>query len=152
MYGPSSYEIFRQCRFAPRALEGKELLVSRRFLRQLLGLVALSSGLAGPALAQSPRLPKLTHVDQIRQLSLEQSALGYPVRIRGVIIQELSPPNFTVQDATGGIFVLGSRSPKFLHHFGDLVELEGVTCPGAFAPVVCEGNLRVVGSGTLPKR
>jgi signal transduction histidine kinase len=125
--------------------------VSPRFLRQLVGLAACSLGMATAAVPQSPQLPKLTHVAQIRELSADQSALHYPVRIRGIIIQELSPPDFTVQDATGGIFVIGSRSLTFPHHFGDLVELQGITCPGAFAPVVCEQGLRVLGSGTLPK-
>jgi signal transduction histidine kinase len=107
--------------------------------------------MATPAVPQAPRFPKLTHVNQIRQLSLDESALYYPVEIRGVIIQNLSPPDFTVQDATGGIYVIGSHSPTFPHHFGDLVEIEGVTCPGSFAPVVCEHSLRVLGPGTLPK-
>ena len=129
----------------------REPPVSLRLLRQLFGLVAFPLCIGMPALAQAPRLPKLTHVGQIKELSLEQSALGYPVRIRGVIIEDLSPPDFTVQDASGGVFVLGNHSPTFPHHFGDLVELEGMTCPGAFAPVVCEQALRVLGPGTLPK-
>jgi two-component sensor histidine kinase len=34
---------------------------------------------------------------------------------------------------------------------GDLVEIEGVTGPGKFAPVIREERLRVLGKGTLPK-
>jgi len=56
-----------------------------------------------------------------------------------------------VQDATAGIYVEGSLSPSFEHHFGDLIELEGITGPGKFAPVIRELKVRVVGKGVLPE-
>jgi signal transduction histidine kinase len=95
-------------------------------------------------------LPVLTHADQIRRLSPEQAALGYPVRIRGVVTDDVPAPDFFVQDGTAGIYVEGSSAPKFAHHWGDLVEVEGVTGPGKFAPVALEQKTRVVGKGTLP--
>ena len=60
-------------------------------------------------------------------------------------------PDFFIEDSTAGIFVEGSVSPKFSHVLGQLVELDGVTGPGKFAPVIREGRLRVLGGGTLPK-
>lgn len=103
--------------------------------------------------AQSPqkKLPILTHADQVRRLSPEQAALGYRVHVRGVITMDAPSPDFFIQDATAGIYVEGSRSENFAHLLGQLVELEGVTGPGKFAPVIVEEKLRVVGKGALPQ-
>ena len=60
-------------------------------------------------------------------------------------------PDFIVQDATAGIYVEGSISPKYPHVLSQLVEIEGVTGPGKFAPVIRETKLRVLGPGALPK-
>ena len=93
----------------------------------------------------------LTHANQIRRLTAEQAAQQYSVRIRGVITDEAPAPDFFVQDSTAGIYVEGSRTPVFEHHLGDLVEIEGVTGPGKFAPVIREQTFRVLGKGALPK-
>ena len=97
------------------------------------------------------QLSTLTHVDQIRQLTAEQAALAYPVRIRGVITMDAPAPDFFVQDSTAGVYVEGSASPNFTHQLGKLVELDGITGPGKFAPVVHETRLRIIGDGALPK-
>jgi signal transduction histidine kinase len=60
-------------------------------------------------------------------------------------------PDFVVQDATAGIYVEGSVSTKYPHLLGQSVELEGVTGPGKFAPVIRETKLRLLGNGLLPK-
>ena len=96
-------------------------------------------------------LPTLTRVDQIRRLSPEQASLRYPVLIRGVITMDAPAPDFFVQDATAGIYVEGSVSPRYPHLLSQMVELEGVTGPGKFAPVIRETKLRVLGKGELPK-
>ncbi|HKW17990.1 MAG TPA: sensor histidine kinase [Terriglobales bacterium] len=95
-------------------------------------------------------LAEITHADQVRQLSPEEAARGYPVRIRGVITMDAPAPDFFIQDATAGIFVEGSVSPRFPHLVEQLVELEGVTGPGKFAPVIRERKLRVLGAAALP--
>jgi hypothetical protein len=72
------------------------------------------------------------------------------VRIRGVVTDDVPSPDFFVQDATAGIYVEGSVSPRFTHHWGEVVEVEGITGPGKFAPVIREQRTRVLGKGTLP--
>lgn len=96
-------------------------------------------------------LPTLTSADQVRRLSPEQASLSYPVLVRGVITMDVPAPDFFVQDATAGIYVEGSVAPKYPHLLGQLVEIEGVTGPGKFAPVIRETKLRVLGKGELPK-
>jgi len=125
---------------------------------QLLRLVAVSL-LVAAALGAEPQaqlappakvLPILTHADQIRRLSPEQAALSYPVRVRGVITMDAPAPDFFVQDETAGIYVEGSVTPRFPHMLSQLVEVEGVTGPGKFAPIIREIKLRVLGNGVLP--
>jgi signal transduction histidine kinase len=118
-------------------------------LRWLVGIILFTS--AARAAEPSRALPTLTHASQVRSLSSEQAAQGYPVHIRGVITGDVPSPDLFVQDATAGIYVEGSASPAFPHVLGQMVELEGVTGPGKFAPVVKEKSLRVLGPGTLPR-
>src|ERR1700727_1069956 len=116
--------------------------------------VLLMAGLGLRSEAQftlSPKpLPTLTHADQIRRLSPEQASQGYPVLVRGVITMDAPAPDFFVQDGTAGIYVEGNITPRFPHSLSQLVEVEGVTGPGKFAPIIREMKLRVLGSGVLP--
>jgi signal transduction histidine kinase len=115
--------------------------------------VALVQAPGANVWAQPPAkpLPILTYAEQIRRLSPEQAALGYRVRVRGIITMDAPAPDFFIQDATAGIYAEGSVSPKYAHLLGQLVEVEGVTGPGKFAPVIREQRLRVLGKGVLPK-
>ena len=79
---------------------------------------------AANAAAQLPdadaTLPVLTHISQIRQLTADQAARGYPVRIRAVVTyysptgpnflgrdtyMSAATPDLFVQDATAGVWV-----------------------------------------------
>ena len=60
-------------------------------------------------------------------------------------------PDFFIQDETAGIYVEGSVSPRFTHVLGQYVEIDGVTGPGKFAPVIREVKLCVVDHRALPK-
>ena len=77
--------------------------------------------------------------------------MEYPVKIRGVVTGDAPAPDFFVQDSTAGVYVEGNAAVAFPHHLGDLVEVEGVTGPGKFAPVLREASTKVIGKGTLPK-
>lgn len=121
-----------------------------RLLWQLLLLLCASGSVARAQLAPGS-LPLLRQAGQVRKLSPEEAARGYPVRVRGVITGDVPSPDFFVQDSTAGVYVEGSQSHLFPHHLGDLVEIEGITGPGKFAPVIREQKLRVLGKGTLPK-
>lgn len=107
-------------------------------------------GIVGWAAGQS-HLPLLTTVDQLRRLTPEQAQLGYPVRIRGVITDDIPKPDFFVQDETAGIYVEGDRFWAASHVLGTFVEVEGVSGPGRFAPVIRELRLRILGKKPLPK-
>src|SRR5262245_22607964 len=105
---------------------------------------------ATPLVLWSQPDPVITRVDEIRRLTPDDAAKGHPVRIRGVVTMDAPAPDFFVQDSTAGIYVEGNSFLKFPHALGDLVEVEGITGPGKFAPVIRERQFRVIGTGTLP--
>src|SRR5262249_54342217 len=109
--------------------------------------------LVSVATAQSTiaKPPTLTHAEDIRRLTPEEAAKGYPVLIRGVITMDAPTPDFFVQDKTAGIYVEGNNSSRYPHVLGEVVEIEGVTGPGKFAPVIREHKSRVVGHDLLPQ-
>jgi signal transduction histidine kinase len=134
-----------------RSVDAAIVRMMRLVTVSVLVMGASSAGVRAQVPAAAKPLPILTHVDQIRSLSPEQASLGYPVLVRGVITMDAPAPDFFVQDATAGIYVEGSVSARFPHLLSQVVEVEGVTGPGKFAPVIRETKLRVVGQGVLPK-
>jgi signal transduction histidine kinase len=141
-----SKEIMRAHTVGQRFLQVLRLLAMSAFVAGVLGVAA--GGQLPPA---AKSLPILTHADQVRRLSPEEASLGYPVLIRGVITMDAPAPDFFIQDATAGIYVEGSVSPKYPHLLSQFVEVEGITGPGKFAPVIRETKFRVLGEGVLPK-
>ena len=110
-----------------------------------------AASLHGQNAAQKTSLATLTRADQVRHLTVDEAGRGYPVRIRGVVTDDVPAPDYFVQDSTAGVYVEGSHTPAFPHQLGDIVEVEGITGPGRYAPVIREQKVRVVGKGTLPK-
>jgi PAS domain S-box-containing protein len=96
--------------------------------------------------------PVLTRVAAIRALTAEQASRCYPVRLEGVVtLQERDPMwhYFFFQDATAGIYVDAIDQPEVLR-VGQKVRVVGVTGPGAFAPIVTQPHMEVLGMGRLP--
>jgi PAS domain S-box-containing protein len=132
----------------------------------MLSICALSAASAyGRPAETRAALPVLTHISQIRQLTADQAARGYPVRIRAVVTY-YSPtgPNFLgrdtfmgsdtpdvfVQDSTAGIWVNVPKGAPPLAA-GQLVEMEGVTEIPDFAPQIGKPRYRVIGRAPLPQ-
>jgi len=131
-------------------------VVANSLIRPHLLLLPLSLILCIPAVmggqsaSAGASLPLLTRVEQIRTLKLEDADRGYPVRIRGVVTYfDPDTLDFFVQDSTGGIWVdLGNNNPGI--HFGQLVEVEGLSAAPDFAPQIAKPHFRVLGSAPLP--
>lgn len=132
-------------------------MLMRRFRARIWQCLWVGSlpwiSLLSVAVGQSPdlKLPTLTHAEDVRRLTPEEAMKGYPVLIRGVITMDAPAPDFFVQDKTAGIYVEGSASTRYSHVLGEVVEIEGITGPGKFAPVIREKKSRVVGHGALPQ-
>jgi signal transduction histidine kinase len=100
-----------------------------------------------------PGLPVLTTVGEIKALSREEAKRQYPVAIRGVVTAVL--PTFksaVVQDSTRGIFVQmsGLKEARFLQR-GEFCEIDGVTGPGYFAPLIVANRAAYIGVGSMPE-
>ena len=93
----------------------------------------------------------LTTAAAVRRLSVEHASQHLPVRLRGVVTTPNSWHNsFFFQDGTSGIAV-DPKDPDPVYRAGDLVEIEGTSEPGWFAPSVIATTVRVVGRGEEPK-
>ena len=91
---------------------------------------------------------------EIKGLSVDQAKQGLPVSIRGVVITADSSKysGAVVQDSTRGVFVALYDLPEVgLLQRGEFYQIEGVTSPGAFAPVMVARRIIHLGPGQLPK-
>jgi signal transduction histidine kinase len=96
----------------------------------------------------------LTNASQIRNLSYAEAASAMGVRLRGVVVTEAGPAGnlaVVIADETADIYVLGPTNSFADVHRGDLLEIEGVTDPGEFAPIVLMKKMRQMGTGPIPK-
>ncbi|HXR47767.1 MAG TPA: sensor histidine kinase [Candidatus Limnocylindrales bacterium] len=93
----------------------------------------------------------LTNAQQVHWLNRKEAAGSRQVLIRGVITCALPEFNAAVvQDRTAGIYVDRWLPTLGQPQVGELVEVEGVTDPGEFAPRVDAVQVRRLGTGNLP--
>jgi signal transduction histidine kinase len=86
----------------------------------------------------------------VRALTVEEAQEHRPVRLRGVVtFFDRGYFSHFVQDDTAGIYLNTSTNLPALVP-GQLVEVEGVTGAGEFAPVVLPGRVTVLGEAPLP--
>jgi hypothetical protein len=118
----------------------------------LVCAVVASQGSRGPR----AELRTLTTVSQAHDISLEEAARGYPVRVRGVVT--FYDPNIDprhgalfVHDATGGIFIGLAPRPVLALRPGTLVEITGTSGNGDYAPVILHGAVKILGESHLPQ-
>ncbi len=105
---------------------------------------------AGKPSGQHQSLPVLTRIREVRQLPSDQAALGYPVRLRGVVTYYyFENQDWFIQDSTAGIYI-EPGDKKLSVHPGQLVEVEGVSASGYFAPMVVNPKFRVLGQASMP--
>ncbi len=104
--------------------------------------------------AQEPVL--LTTCAAVRALSESQAARGLPVHVKAVVtlVPSDAPGRLTVDDGTG-IWVAAPPSSEAetsvgQARVGDVVEIEGHTHEGRFAPTITIARLRIVGRAKLP--
>jgi signal transduction histidine kinase/CheY-like chemotaxis protein len=97
-------------------------------------------------------LPVLAQIGQIHSLTSTEAARSYPVHVRGVVtyVDPVSR-NVFVEDATGGIYLQMWSASGSMPRAGQLVEVDGISGPGNFAPVVAHPSVRAVGEGTMPQ-
>jgi hypothetical protein len=133
--------------------------VEDRHVRISVSALLVLLAITGRGFAQTlpASLPLLTTIKQIRALSQDEGARGYPVRVKGIVthFDELADVTLFVHDGQFGQFVERPRDPKtsgIWHDLrrGDLVEIEGHTIRSGFAPNVQPTMIRRLRQLPLP--
>jgi signal transduction histidine kinase len=131
-------------------------------LIQRAAVIASLAGLgsATPARADAIRdaaLPLITDIKAIRALSQDEGARRYPVRIHGIVthFDERRANILFVNDGDVGQFVVQPPHAEQNEVWrslrtGDIVEIEGHTIRGGFAPNVEPERVHKLGHGALP--
>ena len=95
----------------------------------------------------------ITTVAEIKALASEVAKQQLPVSIRGVVTATLpASRGAVVQDSTKGIFIaLGEFRKAEPLQLGEFCQIDGVTSPGLFAPLVLARRITHLGVGRLPQ-
>jgi signal transduction histidine kinase len=92
----------------------------------------------------------LTNAADVLALSAEQAARSLKVSVTGTVTaaDPVLKGRFFLQDSTAGVFVdnVNGRRPEP----GDLVQVSGITHPGAYAPIITAPQVRKLGTAPLP--
>ena len=100
-----------------------------------------------PAIA---RAEELRTADQVRRLTPEQAEKHLEVRLKGVVtFYDADLYSRFIQDETAGIYFQEMNNRPALRP-GQLVEVEGQTGAGEYAPIVIPRSIKVLGEGTMP--
>jgi signal transduction histidine kinase len=92
----------------------------------------------------------LTNAADVISLAPNRAALSLPVSVKGVVTaaDPALKGRFFIQDATGGVFVDNANGDR--PNPGDVLEVTGITHPGAYAPIITAPKLRRIGTAPLP--
>jgi signal transduction histidine kinase/CheY-like chemotaxis protein len=124
-------------------------------LRAALFLLGISGcHLAGEPPRNPPViLPTLTTAAAVHGLSPSESKRGYPVHLRAVCVVCFPGwHGFFVNDGSSGVYIETKNHVLLTGeiHPGSMIEIEGVTGPGEFSPIIDQAVLRGLGEGPVP--
>jgi hypothetical protein len=109
--------------------------------------------------SRNPQAPLRTLVTarEAHDMTLEEAARAYPVRLRAMVTYydpyiDSRHSALFICDATGCVFIRIPSSPIIPLQAGDVVNVEGVSDAGDYAPVVDKPQLHVVGHSYLPRQ
>lgn len=127
------------------------------------GLVLILFSFPGTRAGADESVAVLTNCAAIHTLPRDVAERRLPVRVRGVVTLAFPGQynNFVIQDDTAGIFVGTGQTEAAglpgadLHGLervepGMIVELTGITGPGAFAPVIVPQSILQLSNAPLP--
>ncbi|MBI2513122.1 MAG: sensor histidine kinase [Opitutae bacterium] len=140
-----------ESRAAAAALAGIAAASTLRagILRAALACISLAALAPLAAHAQSGAPGPLRTAAEVLALSPDMARRELPVAVRGVVTAVEPDWNgkFTLQDASGGVYISRVGAPPAI---GAVMEVIGVTRPGAFAPVIRADKVARLGLAALP--
>jgi signal transduction histidine kinase len=116
----------------------------------LVAVVVLGCHVLWRAFAMQAMGEELTTAAAVRGLTVEQAQQPMRVHLRGVVtfFDESLYKRF-IQDDTAGIYLqVSTNTPPLMP--GQVVDVEGVSSPGEYAPIIVPEKVRVVGQTALP--
>src|SRR5439155_23483642 len=94
---------------------------------------------------------ELRTAEQVRSLPAGQAEQSIPVRLKGVVtFFDRDLFSQFIQDGTAGIYLQDVPSTPMLSP-GQIVEVDGMTGAGEYAPVIVPQKVVIIGEGTLPQ-
>jgi diguanylate cyclase (GGDEF)-like protein len=107
-----------------------------------------------PAPKRASLLPVLTTAAAVHNLTPAEAGRQFPVHLRAAVcvVCFTGWHGFFVSDGATGIFVETRDQIPLTAAIrpGTLLEIEGVTGPGEYAPIVDHSSLRILGKGSIP--
>lgn len=96
-------------------------------------------------------IEELTTAARVRRLKPDVASQRIPSQVRGVVIYA-TPTAAVLEDSSGGVFV-GCASNSWVNEpaVGELWEMEGVTDPGYFSPVLVASRATFLGYTSMPE-
>jgi signal transduction histidine kinase len=133
--------------------------IAMAWIRYFLLLILVTCGGVG-GLAADPAVEPITSVAKIRSLSREEAAKALPVKLSGVVTY-LGWEHFVIHDGDASVFAdfrysrlkgfwKGPKPDMAAREAGAGVEIEGVTDPGGFSPMVLVTQYRRIGKQVIP--
>jgi diguanylate cyclase (GGDEF)-like protein len=120
----------------------------------LNGLITSQAAAQTQSVNTSPeKLPTLTTAKAVHNLTPAESRKLYPVHLRAVCVVCFADwYGFFANDGATGIYVQTKNHVPLTAaiHPGVLLDIEGVTGPGDYAPIVDQSTLRILGEGPIP--
>ncbi|HEV2696164.1 MAG TPA: hypothetical protein VG347_24970, partial [Verrucomicrobiae bacterium] len=113
---------------------------------RLLFAIGLGGFIGAFSLFAQPAGEVLRTAAAVRGLAVEEALEARPVHLRGTVtfFDENLYSRF-IQDDTAGIYIQASTNTPPLTP-GQVVEVDGASSPGEFAPIVVPAKVRVVGT------
>jgi signal transduction histidine kinase/CheY-like chemotaxis protein len=124
-------------------------------IRSVMAALLIQIFAVAPTALATPLTVLLTSARAAHTLTPEEAAHGYPVHIRGVVTyydEHIDSRRGTlfVSDQTGSIYVAVETPLASDIRAGSLVQVDGISAPGDFAPIVDKAHLRLLGQSQLP--
>ncbi len=94
----------------------------------------------------------LTSAHTVHELTVEQAREKRPVHLSraSTLVYLAQWKALFISDSTGGVYVDLANLGSLPIHTGSVLDVEGVTGPGDYAPVVVASHIRVLGESSLP--
>jgi signal transduction histidine kinase/DNA-binding response OmpR family regulator len=115
-------------------------------------LLSSAKNQTGQPSPQQGQLPVLDTVSRAHRLTPDEAKRGYPVKLHAVVTYYDPFWHYIfVQDSTAGIFIsVDELDKKMVFEPGQLLEVDGQSGPGDFAPVIIKPRFRVLGKSPMP--